>query len=404
MTTTARDAALSAAPCAPRHEVPRLARDYTTAAAERRMAFLRESTGASPEHLGRYSFDPSVLAGNIENFVGAAQVPVGIAGPLLVHGEHARGVFYVPLATTEGTLVASYNRGMKLLYAAGGVRTTVVADVMQRAPAFGFDGAREARAFGDWVTANFAAIKREAEATTRAGRLRDIEQYPASRFLFLRFNFTTGDAAGQNLTAKATRRACAWIQARYAGIRQFYLEANLATDKKNSYLNILHTRGKRVTAEATIPADLARRVMRTTPAEMFRARQVSNLGGLMAGVNNNGNHSANGIAALFTATGQDIANVAESSAALVHTELLADGSYYYSITIPALIVATYGGGTGLPTQRECLELLGCYGAGKVRKLTEIVAATVLCGEVSLGAAVVSDEWVAAHERLGRNRP
>ena len=127
-------------------------------------------------------------------------------------------------------------------------------------------------------------------------------------------------------------------------------------------------------------------------------------GGMMAGVNNNGNHSANAITALFAATGQDIANVAESSAALVHTELLADGSYYYSITIPALIVATYGGGTGLPTQRECLELLGCYGAGKVCKLAEIIAATILCGEISLGSAVVADEWVAAHERLGRNRP
>jgi hydroxymethylglutaryl-CoA reductase (NADPH) len=122
------------------------------------------------------------------------------------------------------------------------------------------------------------------------------------------------------------------------------------------------------------------------------------------GVTNNGNHSANAVAALFAATGQDIANVAESSAALVHTELLADGSYYYSITIPALIVATYGGGTGLPTQRECLELLGCYGPGQVRKFAEIVAATVLCGEMSLGAAVVAGEWVTAHERLGRNRP
>jgi hydroxymethylglutaryl-CoA reductase (NADPH) len=404
LTTTARDPAPAEAPGAPRRKIPRLAGDYTTAAAERRMAFLRETTGTSPEHLGRYSFDPSVVAGNIENFVGVAQVPIGIAGPLLVDGEHARGTFYVPLATTEGSLVASYNRGMKLLYAAGGVRTTVVADVMQRAPVFGFDSAREARAFGDWVTANFAAIKSEAESTTQAGRLHDIEQYPASRFLFLRFNFTTSDAAGQNLTGKATQRACTWIQANYGGIREFYLEGNLATDKKSSHLNILRTRGKRVTAEAKIPADLACRVMHTTPGEMFRARQVSNLGGLMAGVNNNGNHSANGIAALFAATGQDIANVAESSAALVHSELLADGSYYYSITIPALIVATYGGGTGLPTQRECLELLGCYGAGKVWKLAEIVAATVLCGEVSLGAAVVADEWVTAHERLGRNRP
>jgi hydroxymethylglutaryl-CoA reductase (NADPH) len=387
-----------------RREVPRLDHDYTAAAARKRMAFLAGEAGVSPEHIGRYSFDPAVLAGNIENFIGVAQVPIGIAGPLLVDGEHARGTFYVPLATTEGTLVASYSRGMKLLYQAGGVRTTVMADVMQRAPAFGFDSAREARAFGDWVADNFAAIKNEAEATTRVGRLHDIEQFSASRFMFLRFNFTTGDAAGQNLTGKATQRACTWIRAHYAGIRDFSLEANLATDKKSSHVNILRTRGKRVTAEATIPADLARQIMRTTPGQMFRARQVSNLGGLLAGVNNNGNHSANGIAALFAATGQDIANVAESSAALVHTEVLADGSYYYSITIPALIVATYGGGTGLPTQRECLELLGCYGPGRVRKLAEIVAATVLCGEVSLGAAVVAGEWVTAHERLGRNRP
>ena len=238
----------------PRREIPRQEDDYTAAAARRRLAFLTKTTGVTPEHLGRYSFDPDVLGGNIENFIGVAQVPVGIAGPLLVDGEHARGTFYVPLATTEGALVAGYNRGMKLLYAAGGVRTTVVAEAMQRAPAFGFDSAREARAFGDWLTANFADIEAEAEASTRVGRLHDIEQFPVSRFLFLRFDYTTGDAAGQNLTGKATLRACAWIRAHYPGIRDFYLEANLATDKKSSQVNVLRTRGKRVVAEATIPA------------------------------------------------------------------------------------------------------------------------------------------------------
>ena len=392
------------APVRERHRIPRLDDDYSPRAVTSRRDFLREVSGTGLDHVGRHSIDPAATRGNIENFVGAAQVPIGIAGPLLVNGEHARGEFYVPLATTEGTLVASYNRGMKLLHRAGGVTTTVMDDRMQRAPAFGFDSAREARAFGEWVSGNFDAIKREAEATTRAGRLHDIEQFSASRYLFLRFNYTTGDAAGQNLAGRATWRACAWIRARYPGVRDFCLESNLATDKKSSQINILATRGKRVTAEATIPAGLAREVMRTTTEEMFAARQVSNLGGLMAGVNNNGNHSANGIAALFVATGQDVANVAESSAALLHSELLGNGDYYYSITIPALIVATCGGGTGLPTQRECLELLGCYGSGKVRKLAEIVAATVLCGEISLGSAVVADEWVAAHERLGRNRP
>jgi hydroxymethylglutaryl-CoA reductase (NADPH) len=166
---------------------------------------------------------------------------------------------------------------------------------------------------------------------------------------------------------------------------------------------MLHTRGKRVVAEATIPNRLFEQVMRSSSELMFAARQVSNLGGFMSGVNNNGAHSANGITALFIATGQDVANVAESSAAFVHAELRPNGDYYYSVTIPALIVATHGGGTGLPTQRECLELLGCHGPGKVRKLAEIVAATVLCGELSLGSAIVAEEWVAAHDLYGRNR-
>jgi hypothetical protein len=192
-------------------------------------------------------------------------------------------MFCVPLATTEGALVASYNRGMKLAYAAGGVRTTVLADVMQRAPAFRLrqrPGGPRLRGLGD---GSFAEIKAEAESTTRVGHLHDIEQFPASRFMFLRFNYITGDAAGQNLTGKATLRACTWIRSRYPGIRDFYLKANLATDKKSSHVNILPTRGKRVVAEATIPADLVRRVLHTTPGQMFRGRQVSNLGGLHIG-------------------------------------------------------------------------------------------------------------------------
>jgi hydroxymethylglutaryl-CoA reductase (NADPH) len=157
-------------------------------------------------------------------------------------------------------------------------------------------------------------------------------------------------------------------------------------------------------AEAVIPNEILRRVMRSDTRLMYKARQVSNLGGFMSGVNNNGAHSANGITAMFIATGQDAANVAESSAAYVYAELRDNGDYYYSVTIPSLIVATYGGGTGLATQRECLELLGCYGRDKVRKFAEIVAAAVLCGELSLGSAIVAEEWVEAHDLYGRNRP
>jgi hydroxymethylglutaryl-CoA reductase (NADPH) len=378
--------------------------DYTREAAARRREFLEERTGASLEHVSSYSFDPGVLPGNVEHFTGVAQVPIGIAGPLLVDGEHAQGEFYVPLATAEGTLVASYNRGMKLLHEAGGVTVTVVDDRMQRAPAFVFASAREAHAFCGWLDEHFDEIRAAAEATTRSGRLVEIERYSAGRMLYTRFNYTTGDAAGQNLTGKATQAACQWILANCTTIERYFLESNFATDKKSSQVNMLHTRGKRVIAEATIPDALFRRVMHSSSELMFAARQVSNLGGFMSGVNNNGAHSANGITALFIATGQDVANVAESSAAFVYAELRPNGDYYYSVTIPALIVATYGGGTGLATQRECLELLGCYGAGHVRKFAEIVAATVLCGELSLGSAIVAEEWVKAHDLYGRNRP
>src|SRR5215210_1715468 len=197
--------------------------DYTREATEARRKFVEERTGESLEHVSSYSFDPANLTGNVEQFVGAAQVPIGLAGPLLVNGEHAQGEFYVPLATAEGTLVASYNRGMRLLYEAGGVTTTIMDDRMQRAPAFLFPSAREARAFGQWLRENFDAVKAAAESTTTIGRLQDIEQYLASRIVFTRFNYTTGDAAGQNLTGKATQAACQWIRANYEGIEHYFL-------------------------------------------------------------------------------------------------------------------------------------------------------------------------------------
>jgi hydroxymethylglutaryl-CoA reductase (NADPH) len=377
--------------------------DYTREMSKARRDFVYAQTNKEFNHVGQFSIEPQVLPGNIENFIGAVQVPIGLAGPLLVNGEYAKGEFFVPLATTEGTLVASYNRGMKLLRAAGGVTTTVVDDAMQRAPVFVFKSAREARDFGVWIREYFAEIKTRAEATTSVGRLRDIEQYPASRFLYLRFNYTTGDAAGQNMVGKATKAACDWIMSVYEGIERYQLEGSFATDKKTSWVNTLRTRGKKVIAEATIPTAALKEIMHVTVEEIFRARLTSQLGGFLSGVNNNGAHSANGITAMFIACGQDAANVAESSAAAVYADITPGGDYYYSITLPSLIVATHGGGTGLPTQRECLEMMDCYGKDRARKFAEIVAATVLCGELSLGTAVIADEWVSSHEQFGRNR-
>jgi hydroxymethylglutaryl-CoA reductase (NADPH) len=378
--------------------------DYAPSAIEARQQHVREHTPSALQHVASYSLDPAALPGNVEHFVGVAQVPIGLAGPLLVDGEHAQGEFLVPLATTEGTLVASYNRGMKLCREAGGITTTVIDDRMQRAPVFSFDNARDARAFSEWLQEHFAEIAAAAEETTSSGKLLDIQRFPVSKLLYTRFNYSTGDAAGQNMTGKATFAACAWIKQNYPGELHFLLEGQFATDKKTSVVNMLHTRGKRVVAEITLPAAVVEEQMHVSTDKLYAARMRGQLGAIMSLTNNNGNHSANGLTAMFIATGQDVANIAESSALYGFSELLPNGDFYASVTLPSLIIATYGGGTGLATQRECLEMLDCYGSGKVLKLAEIMAATVLAGELSLGSAVVAEEWVQAHDTYGRNRP
>ncbi len=225
----------------------------------------------------------------------------------------------------------------------------------------------------------------------------------SNKFAYLRFNFLTGDAAGQNMVGRATFAACSWILDNYPKIKHFYLESNFATDKKHSQINIMRTRGKRVTSEAVIKRDVLIQHLRVDPETLVYHYGVANVGSLLSGANNNGLHSANAITAMFIATGQDVANVAESSAGILYAELTPEKDFYISITIPSLIVATYGGGTGLATQRECLELLGCYGKGKVLKFAEIVAGVVLAGEISLGSAISSLDWVSSHEQYGRNR-
>jgi hydroxymethylglutaryl-CoA reductase (NADPH) len=380
--------------------------DYGEDIVRERQSFISERTGSTLRHIRRYSFDPRVTQGNIEHFTGAAQVPMGFAGPLLVNGQHAVGEFYVPLATSEGTLVASYNRGMKVLHRSGGVKCTVVGDHMQRAPAFVFEDAVGARKFADWLNENEAGIKAAADATDPFVSMTYIDHYLANKFAFLRFNFKTGDAAGMNMVGKAAFTACNWIlqHCDAAPIERFFLEANFATDKKASMINMMRTRGKRVTAEAVIRRDVLRRVMDAEIESLYSHYKIATIGTMLSGANNNGCHAANAITAIFIATGQDVANVAESSMGLLYSELTPENDLYMSITLPALIVATCGGGTGLPTQKEALEALGCYGPGKVFKFAEIVAGTVLAGEISLAAAISSLDWVSSHDEFGRNDP
>lgn len=383
--------------------------DYGDEIIARRQAFIESETGASLDHTRRYSFDPQAMSGNIENLFGVVQVPVGLAGPLLVDGEHAQGEFYVPMATIEGTMLASYNRGMKVIRESGGVRTTVCGEAMQRAPCFVFRDAREARDFEQWLMANFEPIREVAESTTSIGKLQEIEHYIAHNMVFTRFDYTTGDAAGQNMTSRATFAACEWIRQQVPHMRHYLLSGNFDTEKRTSSVNSLKGRGRRVTAEITVPRDVLQRNLRVTPEAMHYGQGITTIASFLTHSSNNAAHPANGLAALYLATGQDIANIGESNQCTVYTRVTRDGDYFFSVTLPALILATHGGGTNLPTQRECLEILGCHGKGKALKLAEIAAGLVVAGELSLGAATRVDkatgrnEWVEAHERLGRNR-
>ena len=378
--------------------------DHTREMASQRAEFIKAMTGAELETVSSYPVDPAATAGNIENSIGTVQMPLGIAGPPKMVGEQARGDFYIPMATTEGTLVASYSRGMRVISECGGAKTTVVKHSMQRAPVFRFDNALEARDFGHWLDENLDSIRGVVRASTDVPRLTEIEQYIVGNMMYTRFCYTTQDAAGQTMTGKATLYACEWIRANHPLKPRYILSGNIETDKKHSHMNMIQTRGKRVVAEFVLKRDVAKELLRVDTEWLYRFRQIADVGTMLAGAAYGGAHSANGIAAMFIATGQDEANVVESHAGMLYGELLDNGDFYWSVTLPALICATYGGGTGLPTQRECLEMLGCYGVGKVRKFAEIVAGAVLAGEVSLAAAISSLDWVSSHEQLGRNDP
>lgn len=378
--------------------------DYSHESAAEKRSFITEKTGSSLSHVGQFSVPPESVAGNCENFMGTSQMPLGVAGPLLINGEHAAGEYYIPLATTEGTLIASYNRGMRAITESGGITTTVFDDYMQRAPALKFASAREVKEFMSWFDANYTEIKAEAETTSSIASLEFVQRWPVHNVLYMRWNFSTGDAAGQNMVSKATDHACRWILKNYPRTIDYYaFSGGMDTDKKHSHINNLYSRGKRVVAELILKKEVMEKLLRTTASAIQNLRNISTQGSLLAGASYTGGHSANGIAAFFIATGQDEANVVESHAGQTYTEVLENGDLYWSWTMPSLIVATYGGGTALATQRECLEMMDCYGNGQAKKLAEIAAAVVAAGDVSIANAIVAGEFVDSHENYGRNR-
>lgn len=384
--------------------VPRMkGQGYAAEHVRRRRAWVEEKTGCRLSHVGACSIPSGEMRGNVENPVGAAQVPLGVAGPLVVRGQHARGTFYVPLATTEGALVRSYERGMAALARAGGATARVHDDENRVSPVFSFDDVADAHDFARSLREDFDSIRAEAEATTRHGRLLRLDCHPAGREVIVNFCYRTGDAQGMNMIVKATEAACRFVLTR-SRARSFQVFSGYSSEKRAAGVLLAGGKGKRVVAGALVPAQIVKSYLHTTPARMVEMWHQTVVGHVQANAVGYNGHYANGLAAVFIACGQDVANVVNSSVGITDFEATPEGDLYASVTLPSLTVATVGGGTGLGTSRECLEMLGCAGAGRAAKFAEIVAATLLAGELSMGAAIASGEFVQAHETYGRNRP
>ncbi len=344
------------------------------------------------------------LQGNIENYIGMARIPVGLAGPLLVRGTHIEDEVMVPLATTEGALVASYSRGMKAITESGGAIARVLDTGVQRAPYFKLADLPAAGRFVAWVLAHLKDFARITGETSRYARFKQVKPILEGNSVTLVFEFHTGDAAGQNMVTICTGRICQFILKTCGEtISEFYIESNASGDKKANYQSFQHVRGRKVSIEATLPRAVVAAVLKSSPENMERFGRAAAYGSLKTGTLGVQAHCANGLAALFIACGQDAACVAEAAVGIVRMEVDAAGDLYVAGTFPNLIVGSVGGGTHLSTQRECLEIMDCFGAGKANRLAEITAGVCLAGELSILAALAEGHFVRAHASLGRRK-
>ena len=378
--------------------------DAETAAAARR-TLVEAETDVDLDTVGDYAFDAAETEPNIENLLGGAQVPMGVAGPVTIDGGAAQGEYYLPLATTEGALVASVNRGLSTIDAAGGATARVTKSGMTRAPVFRVGDIAEAETVVDWVAENVDAIRAVAEATTSHGELLDVDPYVVGDNVFLRFVYDTKDAMGMNMATIATREATDLVEAETPA-ELVALSGNLCSDKKPAAINAIEGRGRTVTADVFVPTDQVEERLNTTPEAMAEGNTRKNLvGSAKAGSLGFNAHAANTVAAVFLATGQDGAQVVESANAITTMDAREDG-LYASVSIASLEVGTVGGGTRLPTQQEALSMLGLAGGGdpagsNADALAEVITVGALAGELSLVAAFCSRHLSSAHEELGR---
>jgi len=380
--------------------------DVNSESIQERNSFLESKIGKQfPNLMNSRGFENlDELGGNIENYIGMSLIPIGVIGPLRVVGSFGSGDFYVPLATTEGALVASYHRGARACFMAGGASSICLTEGVQRSPVFKFENIADLGLFISWLLPQSDKFCEIVVQTSRFAKLMDTKIQIEGNHLFVIFEYHTGDAAGQNMVTICTDAICQYIVECCPTKPIFwFIEGNYSGDKKATALSFTNVRGKKVTAEIVLSQDIVQNVLKTTAELMAEYWRSSTMGAIQSGAIGAHGHYANGLAALFLATGQDVACVAEAATGITRMEYNGDGSLYASVTLPNLIVGTVGGGTHLPTQRESLEMIDCYGAGKARKLAEICGALVLAGEISIAAALSAGQFTQAHRKFGRKK-
>ncbi|WP_342323598.1 hydroxymethylglutaryl-CoA reductase [Kosakonia sp. BYX6] len=373
---------------------------------QKRLAYLRQHTGHRLEQIAATRLQAEKLKKNLEGFIGSVEIPVGIAGPLLIKGQFAAGTFYAPMATSEGALVASMSRGASAITQSGGATAQVIGQRMMRVPRFEFRSVRDCRTFCAWAEDYLTEIRAVVGLHSRYARLTQLTPRVIGNAVHLAFVYHTADAAGQNMTTTCTWQACQWILAHLPpslAPQRYILESNLSSDKKTSWGSFAQGRGTQVIAEATLSEAACRAQLRIAPAQLVEAFHGFCEGSVAAGMTGLNINTANAIAAMFTALGQDIACSHESSLSQLQMRLTPEGNVYCSITLPALIIGTVGGGTNLPDQAECLAMLGCQGENGSQRLAEIIAAFCLALDISTLSALASDEFAKSHETLGRQR-
>jgi hydroxymethylglutaryl-CoA reductase (NADPH) len=299
--------------------------------------------------------------------------------------------------------VASYNRGIKACLLSGGISAVCLTELVQRSPLFKFEDIFTVGRFIVWVDSKIDEFKRIVAKVSKHAKLLDVKTNFEGNSIILTFEYSTGDASGQNMVTICTAAICKYILANFPTKPvEWYIESNFSGDKKATALSFTNVRGKKVTAEIVVKREVIRQVLKTEACKIYKYWRSSTLAVIQSGALGAQSHIANGLTALFIACGQDVACISESAVGLTRMELTAEGDLYLALTMPSLVVGTVGGGTCLPTQREALEMLDCFGNSKAKKFAEICCALALAGELSIASAHSVDHFTSAHQILGRS--